>query len=108
MKLFPESALAQLEFDKIKALLKEHCQTEYAKAKAEDLRIHTRKEFVEAELSQSHEYKLLLTSGIYFPNDYALNLLKELKLLGIAGATLTGEQFLQLRKLAVSMQGLWR
>ena len=108
MKLFPESALEQLEFNKIKELLKEHCQTEYAKGKAEGLRIHTRKEFIEAELSQSHEYKLLLTSGIYFPNDYVLNLLKELKLLGIAGATLTGEQFLELRKLAVSVQSLFR
>src|SRR5690606_36678998 len=56
----------------------------------------------------SHEYKLLLTTGMYFPNDYVLNLLKELKLLGIAGATLAGEQFLQLRKLAVSIQSLFR
>ena len=31
MKFFPESALVQLEFDKVKTLLEEHCKTEYAK-----------------------------------------------------------------------------
>jgi DNA mismatch repair protein MutS2 len=36
MKLYPETALSQLEFDKVKALLKEHAKTEYAKNKAEN------------------------------------------------------------------------
>ncbi|HWK07284.1 MAG TPA: MutS2/Smr-associated SH3 domain-containing protein [Puia sp.] len=98
----------QLEFDKIKALLAEHCNTEYARAKAGDLRIHTRREFIEWELRQAHEFKLLLQNGQYFPNDHTLNLSRELKLLGIPGATLTGEQFLQIRKLAESMQSIFR
>ena len=103
MKLFPESAGLQLEFDKIKTLLGVYCQTEYAKEKAADLRVHTRIEFVETELKQSHEYKQIISNSIYFPNDYILNLSKELKLLGIEGAVLTGEQFILLRKLAESM-----
>ena len=103
MKLFPESADVQLEFDKIKALLVIYCQTEYAKEKANKLRVHTRIEFVETELKQTHEYRQLISNSIYFPNDYILNLSKELKLLGIEGAVLTGEQFIQLRKLAESM-----
>jgi hypothetical protein len=73
MKFFPESALTQLEFDKVQALLEEHCKTEYAKTKALELRIHTRKEFIELELQQSHEYKLLIEHSMYFPNDYVLN-----------------------------------
>ena len=108
MRIFPESALVQLEFDKIKTLLAEHCNTEYARAKAGDLRIHTRREFIEWELRQAHEFKLLLQNGQYFPNDHTLNLSRELKLLGIPGATLTGEQFLQIRKLAESMQSIFR
>ena len=59
MRVFPESALVQLEFDKIQALLTEHCKTEYAKSKASVLRIHTKKELIELELQQSNEYKLL-------------------------------------------------
>jgi len=47
MKLYPESAVIQLEFDKIKRLLTEHCNSEYAKQKAEDLCIHTKKEYIE-------------------------------------------------------------
>jgi DNA mismatch repair protein MutS2 len=108
MKFFPESALSQLEFDKVKTLLEEHCKTEYAKGKSQDLRIHTRKEFIELELQQSHEYKLLIQHSMYFPNDYVLNLARELRLLGISGGMLTGEQFMLIRKLAESIQNIFR
>lgn len=108
MKFFPGSALVQLEFDKVKALLVEHCKSMYAKEKAEDLRIHTRKEFIELELRQSHEYKLIVQHGQYFPNDHVLNLTRDLKLLGIPGAVLSGDQFLQVRKLAESMGAIFR
>src|SRR3954452_18474163 len=87
MKLYPESAAIQLEFDKIKKLLTEHCNSEYAKQKAEELRIHTKKEYIELELQQSHEYKLLLQQSQYFPNDYILNIAREIKLLSIEGST---------------------
>jgi len=108
MKLYPESAYIQLEFDKVKELLKAHCQCEYAKQKAEQLRIHTHKKFIETELKQSHEYKQLIQNGIHFPNDYVLNLSKELKLLSISGAVLAGDQFLEIRKLAESMEKIFR
>ncbi|HRP31681.1 MAG TPA: DNA mismatch repair protein MutS [Agriterribacter sp.] len=107
MKLFPESALMQLEFDKVKALLAEHCQTAYAKAKAEQLRIHTRLSFIEPELRQTHEFKTLLQNGIYFPNDMLLNLGKELKLLAIEGAVLSAEQLMGIRTLAENMKQLF-
>lgn len=108
MKLFPESASVQLEFDKIKDLLAEHCKSEFAKNKADDLRIHTKKDFIQTELQQTHEYKLIQLNAQYFPNDYVLNLSKDLRLLSIPGAVLTGEQFVQIRKLAISMQSVFR
>ncbi|HLL44687.1 MAG TPA: hypothetical protein VK369_16170 [Segetibacter sp.] len=108
MKIFPESALVQLEFDKVKDLLVEHCKSEFAKKKAFDLRIHTRKDFIQTELQQTHEYKLLQLNAQYFPNDYVLNLSKDLRLLAIPGAVLTGDQFVQIRKLAVSIQSVFR
>ncbi len=108
MKLFPESAWFQLEFDKIKALLAGYCQSDLARSKAEDLRIHTRKEFIDTALRQSHEYRQLIQNSIYFPNDYILNLSKELKLLSIPGAVLNGEQLILLRKLAESIEKIFR
>ncbi len=108
MKLFPESAAVQLEFDKIKQLLVDHCKSEYGKTRAADLRIHTRKDYIETELRQSHEYKQIAQNAQYFPNDYILNLSKDIKLLGIPGALLGGEQFVLLRKLAVSVQSIFR
>ena len=108
MKLFPESALVQLEFDKIKDLLLEHCKSEFAKKKATDLRIHTKKDFIDTELQQTYEYKLLQLNNQYFPNDYILNLSKDLRLLSIPGAVLVSDQFVQIRKLAESIQSIFR
>lgn len=108
MKLFPESAEKQLEFDKIKDLLHERCRSEWARNKALQLRIHTKKEFIERELKQSHEYMQLVQNGIYFPNDYVLNLSKELRLLAIEGAMLVGDQLISLRKLAIMMEKIFR
>jgi len=108
MRLYPESAATQLEFDKVKALLKEHAKTEYAKNKAGELRIHTRKEYIELELQQSNEYKLILQQSQYFPNDFTLNISRDIKLLSIPGAMLSGEQWLPVRKLVENMGTIFR
>ncbi len=108
MKFFPESALVQLEFEKVKSLLEAHCNTLYAKEKAKELRIHTRKDFIDLDLQQTHEYKLLVQHGLNFPNDHTLNIARELKLIGIPGAVLSEEQLMQVRKLAESLQSIFR
>ena len=84
----------QLEFEKIRSLLNEKCKSEYGKSRSDDLRIHTKKEFIEKELRQTHEYKQLIQNSIYFPNDYVLNLLRELRLLEIEDSLLSGEEVL--------------
>lgn len=108
MKLFPESTLQQLEFDKVKELLAAHCKTEHAKNISLNLRIHTKKEFIETALQQSHEFKAITQSGLYFPNDFAINIQREIKLLGIPGASLSGEQFLLIRRLTQNAQNIFR
>lgn len=108
MRLYPETAASQLEFDKVKALLKEHGKTEYAREKASVLRIHTRKDYIELELRQTHEYKMLVVQNQYFPNDFILNISRDLKLLSIPGAMLSGEQWLPVRKLAENISNIFR
>ncbi|HUZ58081.1 MAG TPA: hypothetical protein VMU83_04810 [Hanamia sp.] len=108
MKLFPGSASHQLEFDKIKELLVTHCRSEYARNKASELRIHTQKKFIEPQLLQTHEYKLIFQNRLYFPDDAVLNLSKELKLLSIESSVLSGEQFLQIKKLTNAIQQIFR
>ena len=108
MKLFPSSTEQQLEFDKIQAMLAGHCRAEFAKLRAANLRIHTRKEFIEPELQQAHEYKLLFLNHLHFPDDAVFNLAKELKLLSIDGSVLGGSQFLSIRKLAITIQQVFR
>ncbi|MBL0152874.1 MAG: DNA mismatch repair protein MutS [Chitinophagaceae bacterium] len=108
MKLYPASADHQLEFHKIRELLSHYCQFADAREKARELRGHTRKEFVEHELRQTHEYRQLIANAIYFPNDYILNLARELKLLGIPGAVLNSDDLQQLRKLSDSIEKIFR
>lgn len=85
-----------------------HCKTDYAKNKAAALEVHIGKAIIDQALKQSHEYRQLLQNNIYFPNDFVLNLSKELRLLAIEDAVLTGDQFLELRKLAQTMQNIFR
>jgi DNA mismatch repair protein MutS2 len=104
IRYFPDSALGQLEFDKIRDLLVEKCRSAYAREKAATLRIHTRLEFIQVELQRTSEFKSLLEQGQYFPNEDSLNLSHEIKLLGLTGAVLSGEQLLQIRKLADALR----
>lgn len=108
MKFFPESTLQQLEFDKVKELLTAHCKTEFAKSRVVNLRIHTKKEFIETALKQTHEFKVLLQTGQYFPNDFSINISREIKLLGIPGASLSGEQFMLIKRLTENTANIFR
>ena len=108
MKFFPESALQQLEYEKIKTILAEYCGTAYAAAKANSLRIHTKIAYIKTDLQQTNEYKLLLQSGQFLPNDFTVNLQKELKLLAIPGAVFTGDQFLLVHKLTTNTSNIFR
>jgi DNA mismatch repair protein MutS2 len=108
MKFFPENTLQQLEFDKIKDLIVVHSRNDYAKNRIQQLRIHTKKDFIEQDLFQTNEFKIILDSGVYFPNDFNHNINKELKLLSIPGAMLTGEQFLWIRKLSDNTAQIFR
>jgi DNA mismatch repair protein MutS2 len=108
MKLFPATADHQLEFDRIKEWLGRYCQSEYAKKKATELRVHTRKEYIGLALRQSYEFKQLVQHQQSLPNDHVLNLTRQLSLLSIPGAVLIGEDFLDIRKLAESIEKIFR
>lgn len=108
MRLYPDTALYQLEFDKVKTLLEAHCKTVYAQERAKNLRIHTHKDYIHKELRQTHEFAMLLRQAQYFPNDFTFHLQKELKLLGIPGSLLGGEQWMLIRKLAINAENIFR
>ena len=108
MRFFPSSTLQQIEFDKIKSMLAAHCRMEYAKDMALNLRIHTKKEFIDTALGQTNEFKIINGSGQFLPNNFTVSIAKELKLLGIPGASLSGEQFLLLKRLCDNTANLFR
>ncbi len=108
MRLYPESATVQLEFDKVRSLLVELTKTALGRQQAEELRIHTRRSYIETELRQSHQYLQLLAKGQSFQHDHVYAIAKELKLLGISGAVLSGDTFLEIKSLAETIEYLFR
>lgn len=108
MRVFPESALQQLEFDKVRDLVALQCQTAYARERCMSLRVHTQTEYVLAHLRQTYEYKLLLDAANDLPNNFTSEISRELKLLSVPGATLSGDQFLLIRRMAENAGRLFR
>ncbi|SEA54969.1 DNA mismatch repair protein MutS2 [Arachidicoccus rhizosphaerae] len=108
MKVYPDNAFIQLEFDKVKTLLEEHCVTSFAKNRVAHMRLHTKLDHLLMELRQVHEYKLIIEQALYFPSDQAGDLKKEIRLLGISGSMLTGEQWIQVRRLLLATENIFR
>jgi DNA mismatch repair protein MutS2 len=108
LRYFPESALVQLEYEKVKELLLAHCSCEYSTDKVKNLRLHTRLSFVQNQLNQTAEYKSLYQNGAHFPLNQILNLQAEIKLLSIPGARLVGEQWIGIRRLCGTIQDIFR
>ena len=106
MKLYPSSASVQLEFDKVRNLLEEQTRTHFGKERATNLRIHTRKQFIDLELRQSYQYMQIMSAGQTFQHDQAFNLSKELKLLSIPGAVLRKDVFKLFRNLAEQFKNI--
>ncbi len=108
MRVYPENALTQLEFDKIIAILLGHCQTNIGKELVEDMRIHTHLKYIQTALKQTEEFKYIKLANQYFPTDFVLDIRKDLKLLGIPGAQLAGDQWLLVRRLADHSGNLYK
>ncbi len=106
LQLYPAQALDQLEFNKIRQLLTQKCRTDAARKRVEELRFHTRLEYVTMALQQTLEYKSTLNSSGAFPNDFTRNVERELKLLGITNAILKGDELLSFRNLALCIRDI--
>ncbi len=106
LQLYPANAGDSLEFSKVKQLLLEKCRTDAAKERVRDLKINSRIDFIEKALLQTSEYRSIMSGSDYFPNDFTKNVQKELQLLAISGASLSGEQLLSLSNLATSIKSI--
>jgi DNA mismatch repair protein MutS2 len=108
MRLFPSSALGQLEFDRIVDRLITHCRGEWALARARDIRVHNQLDHIRLALGQTQEFKWILDQGLAFPTEEPLSISRELHLLGVPGAVLTGEEWMQIRRLLTDSASVFR
>ncbi len=108
MKLFPASALSQLEFDRVVERLVAHCRGDWARDRARTIRIHNQIDHIRLALGQTQEFKWILDQGLAFPTEEPLSITRELHLLGVPGAVLTGEQWMQVRRLLNDTESVYR
>ncbi len=107
MHLYPAGGADGLEFEKIKALLLGHCRTDAAKERVEKMKPMTRFESVDRALRQTNEFSQTFGQDP-LPADFTRNIAKELRLLEIPNAVLTGEALLALQSLALTMRDIIR
>lgn len=103
LQCYPASAEDALEFGKIKQLLSAHCRSEIAKARVKQLKPYSKLEAIEKALFQVEEFKNILQSANHFPLDFTQNAEKEIQLLQLEGARLSGQQLRCIRDLANCM-----
>jgi DNA mismatch repair protein MutS2 len=108
MKFYPESALQQLEFEKIKELLISHTTSAESAEKCKNIRLHTRLPYIQTQLQQTENFVHILTHGGYFPLNQVPVVQKELRLLGIPNSILIGEQWLQILRLCTVAKDIFQ
>lgn len=106
LHFYPEQALERLEFEKVRSLLLAKCRTTYSKKAAQNIKFHTKKEFLEEALEQVNEYLQTLGGSDVFPNDFTKDITPALRLLKIEGSVLTGEDFVDLRLLTLTVRDI--
>lgn len=106
LHIYPQQATEKLEFDKIKQLLISYCQMADAKKIVEDIRLHTRIDYLKTALEQTREFKMSMQGGEPFPSSFTIDINKELQLLKVPNAMLTAEEMHRLRNLTSNMHGI--
>ena len=99
MRIYPETAIQQLEYDQVRNLLHGYCRTEQAKTLTENLVVSIQESEIRIALQQTDEYLNLLKQQQSVPGDFSTNISKELRLLKIDGAVFDEKQLVELRKM---------
>ncbi len=107
MNFYPATALQQLEFIAVKEMLAQYCHTEMGRMLVENIRVHTRKDLIETALQQSHAYKSIIQQAIFFPQNN-LQVSREIKLLGIPGSILSGEECMAIHAFCENMRAIFQ
>jgi len=108
MNLYPDAAPERLEFDKIRDAVAKHTRSDAARERVAAMRFMTRVETVQRALDQTAEYRTILVGGEPLPADPGRNLTRELRLLQVQGAVLTGDELVAISKLALTIRDVLR
>lgn len=106
LQSYPHNIEEKLEFDKIKALLISKCQMAETQKRFQNIRFHTKLEYLKNALKQTHEFKDSLQSPDPLPNSFSKDIRKALNLLKIQNAALTLNDLSHIRSMTVNIHGI--
>ena len=106
MKIFPVQSLLINEFDKVKAIVEESCAGPGGQALAKTMNPGSSFEDILKTLSETEEFRKIISNSESLRIETYPDLTQELKLLNIRNSVLTATQFLQIRKIAELMKTL--
>ena len=106
MKIFPAQSLLISEFDKIKSMVEETCAGPGGQALAGMMSPGAFFDDVVRQLSQTEEFRKIISNSESLRIVAYPDISQELKLLGIRNSVLTAAQFLQIRKIAELLKSL--
>ena len=93
MKLYPENFETKIGFDKIRAILKEHCLGELGRSFVDKIRPDSRFDRIIFKIQQTDEFKRILLSGDLFPNSQYLDVSAHLTRARVPGSYIDEEGF---------------
>jgi DNA mismatch repair protein MutS2 len=106
--LYPQNITEKLEFDKIRQLLHNNCKSVLGQKLVGQMDFSTDVDWIRLQLQQTDDYKKILQGRTYFPLDYLVNIERELALLGIDNAVLLSEEIMNIRKVCITAEGIFR
>ncbi len=98
LELYPHNFDEVSEFAKIKQMLSDLCHSSWAKNKAVKLKPSDKKKQVLRDLEQSYEYKMIINSGVSYPEIYTYDDTPVGKILNTDSAALSLSQLVDIRR----------
>lgn len=108
MRVYPDDVYHRFEFERIREAVEQHCRSALAREKALQLQPVNHPDILEPLLHQTHEYLGILRSGAFFPPSQFQEIVRELSLLQVSGATMLEKQILLIRDLCDTANSLIR
>lgn len=107
LKIYPENCIAKLEFDKIKTLIHDQCISAMGATLVDEMPLITDESEIQRLLSETKEFKEILSNELKFPIDHFFDVSSEIKLLKIENTVLEAAKLHRLQLFLTNIKSIY-